>query len=145
MALALLLGGCAAPQRPSGSEAAEGPAAPPRCLRIDRIDNWRVIDSRRMLVYGRPAREAWLMEFFGSCQGIGFAETLAFRARGTELLCGDPGEEVLLRGARCAVRSFRRVNPAEEATLTQPGVRDDIGKLPPAATEPRRETGEDTP
>ena len=60
------------------------------------IDNWRVIDDRQLVVYGPGRGEAWHLQLFAPCQGLRFTETLGFRASGTDWICGDPGDAVLL-------------------------------------------------
>jgi Family of unknown function (DUF6491) len=102
-----------------------------RCLRVSDIQNWRVIDNRQLLVFGRRSGEVWHLKLFSSCMDLGISETVAFRARGSNLLCGDPGDELITRNGRCPVASMRRVGPAEVAELTDKRVRKDIGKLPP--------------
>lgn len=102
------------------------------CIALERVDNWRVIDNRRMIVYGRGRDSAWQVDFFGSCDGIAFAETVAFHAPGSRMLCGDPGDAILYRERRCPIRAVRAISPAEIEILRNPAIHDDIGKMPPA-------------
>jgi len=116
-----------------------------RCLRVSDIENWRVIDNRQLIVFGRHKEDAWHLKLFAACTDLGISETVAFRARGTNLLCGDPGDEIITRNGRCPVSSMRRVGAAEIAELTDKRVRKDIGKLPPreqakpAPTQPEKQ------
>jgi hypothetical protein len=134
-----LMTACAGPAPVADPAAAEPLPRALRCLRVDRIDNWRVIDSRQVIVYGPRRSEAWLLQVFPGCTALRHSETLAFRTFGGDMLCGDPGDEILLRGERCAIRSMRPVSPAEEAALTDPEVRTDIGKMPPSERETKKE------
>lgn len=110
-----------------------------RCLRVSDIQNWRVIDNRQLLVFGRRKEDAWHLKLFASCTDLGISETVAFRARGSNLLCGDPGDEIITRNGRCPVSSMRRVGAAEIAELTDKRVRKDIGKLPPREQPPTQD------
>lgn len=139
LAAASLVTGCAGSPPAPDEAAAEPLPRSLRCLRVDRIDNWRVIDSRQAIVYGPRRSEAWLLQVFPGCTALRHAETMGFRTFGGDTLCGDPGDEILLRGERCAIRSMRPVSPAEEAALTDPDVRTDIGKMPPAESEIKKE------
>jgi len=119
----------------SGTAAADEERSPARtrlanCFRPMDVDNWRVLDDRRMIVFGPGRRGAWQLDFFGSCHGVGFAEVLAFRARSSSWLCGDPGDEIIWRENRCSIRAVRALAPAELELLLNPDVRDDIGKNP---------------
>ncbi|MFM7275016.1 MAG: DUF6491 family protein [Gammaproteobacteria bacterium] len=135
----LLLTGCATPETaPEASAEAPLPRAL-RCLRVDRIDNWRVIDSRQVIVYGPRRSQAWLLQVFPGCTTLRNSETLGFRTLGGDMLCGDPGDAILSRDVRCPIRSMRPISPAEEAALTDPDVRTDIGKMPPAERETKTE------
>ena len=128
--LAVVLAGCAA----SGDTAAiseTAQARTERCLRISDIDNWRVVDNRQLVVYGQRKGDAWHLRLFTSCTDLSFSETVAFRARGSTLLCGDPGDEIITRGGRCPIASMRRIDAVGIAELFDPKVRKDIGKLPP--------------
>ena len=116
-----------APEEPDNQRQARGE----RCLRVSDIENWRVIDNRQLVVFGRRRDEAWHLKLFSSCNDLGFSETIAFRARGMDLLCGDAGDEIVTRNGRCPVSSMRRIGPAEVAELTDKRVRKDIGRLPP--------------
>ena len=125
----------------SGCTATTAPTQPPdetidrraaRCFRIANVDNWRVIDKRQLIVYGPGRNDAWQLTLFATCEGLDFTEVLAFRARGSNLICGDPGDEILFRDRRCGIVSVRAITPAEAEALRNPGVRDDIGKLPPS-------------
>lgn len=143
--LALLAGGCktvstgpdaAGPERQTRSE---------RCLRVSDIQNWRVVDNRQLVVFGRRPEEAWHVRLFAACSDIGIAETVAFRARGTNLLCGDPGDEIITRSGRCPIASMRRISPLEVTELTDKRVRKDIGKLPPREPSANPEKQPETP
>ena len=143
----LLLASCSpAPfTDPAPVAADERQARTERCLRVSDIQNWRVIDNRQLLVFGRRNEDAWHLKLFAACTDLGISETVAFRARGTNLLCGDPGDEIITRNGRCPVSSMRRVGAAEIAELTDKRVRKDIGKLPPressapAPTQPEKQ------
>ena len=135
----LVLTGCAT-SAPAPEASAEEPLPRAlRCLRVDRIDNWRVIDSRQVIVYGPRRSQAWLLQVFPGCMTLRNAETLGFRTFGGDMLCGDPGDAILSRDLRCPIRSMRPISPAEEAALIDPDVRTDIGKMPPAERENREE------
>ena len=125
----------------SGCTTTTAPTQPPdetidrraaRCFRIANVDNWRVIDKRQLIVYGPGRNDAWQLTLFATCEGLDFTEALVFRARGSNRICGDPGDEILFRDRRCGIVSVRAITPAEVETLRNPGVRDDIGKLPPS-------------
>ena len=144
MAFAVLLSGCAGTGDTAGTTEASTagltetpPSRAERCLLISDIQNWRVVDNRQVVVYGRRRDEVWHLRFFSSCMDLSFAETVAFRARGSTLLCGDPGDEVITRGGRCPIASLRRIDAAGLAELLDPNVRKDIGKLPPRDTAPQ--------
>lgn len=112
-----------------------------RCLRVSDIQNWRVVDNRQLVVYGRRAEDTWHLKLFASCMDLNVSETVAFRARGTTLLCGDPGDEIITRGGRCPIASMRRIGPVEVTELLDKRVHKDIGKLPPreqAAPPPKQ-------
>lgn len=137
--------GCAAPAPVAEAVESGIPPRALRCLRVDRIDNWRVIDSRQVIVYGPRRSGAWLLQLFPGCNALRHAETLGFRTFGGDMLCGDPGDEILLREGRCAIRAMRPVSAAEEAALTDPDVRTDIGKMPPPEPEPESQTTTEDP
>lgn len=131
LVFALLSGACAAPRTTSDHAASDRLPRAERCLRVSDIQNWRVVDNRQLVVFGRRPEDAWHVRLFASCSDIGIAETVAFRARGTNLLCGDPGDEIITRSGRCPIASLRRISPLEVTELTDRRVRKDIGKLPP--------------
>ena len=133
LTMLLALGGCAAQPTEVVADPADRIPLRARCLRIADVDNWRVIDSRNLIVYGPRRDDAWHAVMFGSCIRLPMAETIAFHSRGSTELCGRAGDEILLRGERCAIRSLQRISPAEAALLLDRNVRGDIGKLPPAA------------
>lgn len=141
---ASLLAACSGPSPSAPQASADAQPRPERCVRVSDIENWRVIDNRQLLVFGRRRDEAWHLKLFSSCTDLGFSETIAFRARGTDLLCGDAGDEIITRNGRCPVSSMRRIGPAEVAELTDKRVHKDIGKLPPrdkatpAPTQPEK-------
>lgn len=137
--LVALLTACATVGTPPGDRDADFVPRTERCVRIDRIDNWRVIDNRQLIVFTARRAEAWHLKLFGACINLRNTEVLAFRARGSNLLCGDPGDEILMRGERCAVRSMVAVSPLEAEALLSPGVDQDIGKMPPAVPEEKRD------
>lgn len=126
-----LAGACAPGTRAPDEAPPEPQARSERCLRVSDIQNWRVVDNRQLVVFGRRPEDAWHVRLFASCSDIGIAETVAFRARGTNLLCGDPGDEIITRSGRCPIASLRRISPLEVTELTDRRVRKDIGKLPP--------------
>ncbi len=137
IALSLLLAlgsGCAATTVPGqqGDETIDRRIA--ECFRIDGVNNWRVIDERQLIVYGPGRNDAWHLTLFANCEGLDFTEVLAFRARGSTLICGDPGDEILFRDQRCSIVAVRAISPAEAELLRNPGLHDDIGKLPPSDT-----------
>ncbi len=140
MACAVLLAGCAGTGDTTGKP--DGNTEAPqsrtqRCLRISDIDNWRVVDNRQLVVYGQRRDDVWHLRFFSSCTDLSFSETVAFRARGSTLLCGDPGDEIITRGGRCPIASMRRIDAVGIAELLDPTVRKGIGKLPPRDTAPQ--------
>ena len=110
----------------------EAPAAPraARCFRVADVYNWRVIDDRQLIVYAPGRRDAWHLRLFATCTGLRFTEVLAFRAAGTDRICGDPGDEIAWRGNRCSIAAVRAVSPAEVKALLDKRVRDDIGRDP---------------
>jgi Family of unknown function (DUF6491) len=126
--------GCAAPASPPSTPVdADPPLAGGRalrCFRIAEVDNWRVIDERQLVVYTRGRRQAWHLKLFMRCDGLHFTETMGFTAGGANLICGDPGDDIVFRGRRCAISEVRAISPAEERALLDGGVHDDIGKLP---------------
>jgi len=101
-----------------------------RCFRVGDIDSWQVIDDRQLVVFGRRHEQAWQLRLFGSCIGLDFAETLGFRAVGTDLVCGDPGDELLSRERRCPIAAVRALSPADVKILLDGDVHEDIGKPP---------------
>ena len=135
VALGLLLAlgsGCATTPSP-GQQAAEAATwRGAECFRIASVNNWRVIDRRQLIVYGPRRDDAWHLTLFANCEGLDFTEVLAFRARGSTLICGDPGDEILFRDQRCSIAAVRAISPAEVEILRNPGLHDDIGKLPPS-------------
>ena len=139
-----LLGACAPVADAPADLGDEPQARSERCLRVSDIENWRVINNRQLLVFGRRKEDVWHLKLFSACTDLGISETVAFRARGTDLLCGDAGDEIITRNGRCSVSSMRRVGPAEVAELTDKRVHKDIGKLPPreqatpAPTQPEK-------
>ena len=140
--LVALVSGCAATTAPGqqASKTADGRAT--ECFRISNVDNWRVIDRQQLIVYGPGRNDAWLLKLFASCEGLNFTEVLAFRARGSNLICGDPGDEILFREQRCSISSVRAITPAEAEMLRNPELRDDIGKLPPSGKQQAGGTSE---
>jgi hypothetical protein len=140
ISVALVLGaaltGCTpSTTAPTDSVAAQVERLPraQRCLRIDRIDNWRVIDSRQLIVYGPRREQAWHVRLIASCTRLRMSEVVGFRAIGASEICGDPGDDILVRGDRCPIRSMVPVSPAEvEMLFEEAKGHGDIGKLPPA-------------
>ncbi len=145
LVFALLSGACAAPQTTSDQSVPDRLPRAERCLRVSDIQNWRVVDSRQLVVYGRRADDAWYVRLFTSCTDLNVSETVAFRARGTTLLCGDAGDEIITRAGRCPISSMRRIGPAEVAELLDKRVRKDIGKLPPRETPSTPKTSPEKP
>ncbi len=137
--LCAALPGCTTPAVEQSASAMPAQPRTERCLRVSDIQNWRVIDNRQLLVFGRRKEDVWHLKLFATCTDLGVSETVAFRARGTNLLCGDPGDEIITRNGRCSLSSMRRVGPAEVAELTDKRVRKDIGKLPPREQQPTQD------
>lgn len=127
--LALSLTGCAT--APQGADPADADA--PRwanCFRISTVDNWRVIDNRSLIVFAAGRNNAFHVRLFSSCTGVNFTEVMGFRARGSQFICGDPGDEILFRDNRCAISSVRAISPAEAEALRSERIREDIGRDP---------------
>lgn len=133
IACVVLLAGCAGAGDTAGVTEARQPRTE-RCLRVSDIQNWRVVNNRQLVVYGQRKDDVWHLRLFTSCTDLSFSETVAFRARGTNLLCGDPGDEIITRGGRCPIASMRPIDAVGIAELFDPNVRKDIGKLPPRET-----------
>jgi hypothetical protein len=129
------IGACATGGNPETGVEQDWEPKPARCLRIDRIDNWRVIDSRQLIVYGPRRDEPWHLRLFTTCTPLRSSEVVGFRARGTDMLCGDPGDEILVRGQRCAIRSLRAISPLEAAALLNPAPGADDPAFPRASPD----------
>jgi len=121
--------GCAqTPVTPEQAEARALRAA--NCFRVASVDHWRVVDRRRLVVFGRGEDEAWQLQLFMGCDRLRFAEAIGFRSAGSMRICGDPGEEIVLRGERCAIREVRRLSPVELEILFNPDVHEDLARPP---------------
>lgn len=126
--------GCTHPaaQAPSAATA-DAPLAGTRalrCFRVGEIDSWRVIDDRQLVVYGPGRKQAWYLKLFMACDGLRTTDVLGLRSAGANLVCGEPGDDVVWRDRRCAISEVRALSPAEAKALLDGDVRDDIGKLP---------------
>ena len=129
VSLAFFVTSCAsAPQGPETTDAAVSRRA--NCFRISSVDNWRVIDNRNLIVYADGRNNAFHVRLFSSCTGVNFTEVMGFRARGSQFICGDPGDAILFRDNRCAISSVRAISPAEAEALRSERIREDIGRDP---------------
>ena len=127
--LTLLLAGCGTV--PQGSDTPEADASRwANCFRISTVDNWHVIDNRSLIVFAAGRNNAFHVRLFSSCTGVNFTEVMGFRARGSQFICGDPGDEILIRDNRCAISSVRAISPAEAEALRRERIREDIGRDP---------------
>ena len=119
--------------QPPSAATAEAPLAGARalrCFRVGEIDSWRVIDDRQLVVYGPGRKQAWYLKLFMACDGLRTTDVLGLRSAGADLVCGEPGDDVVWRDRRCPISEVRALSPAEAKALLDGDVRDDIGKLP---------------
>lgn len=123
LSLPLLLGAVLTAQAGSLHRAPLRPQAD--CPRIDRINEWHVIDARTVTVRTGPFR--YVMRLQANCPRLGlgnpgllFRASPANRALGESWICGDLGETVQARDQPpCAIRSVRKVDQAEFDRLTR--------------------------
>ena len=96
-------------------------AAPEKkaCLQIGRIDNWNAPNSRTVIV-STSNRTKYKLDLMGSCSGINFRETVAFKAfGGSSLSCLTSGDSILYRNdvgsvGRCPIQSITVYTPEME-------------------------------
>jgi hypothetical protein len=99
--------------------AQEAPHQPMRpvsdCMRIDRINNWAVVDDRTVLVSNGPNRFKVTTE--SSCPRLGTGNSLRFRAAadkkalGLSAICGETGETVFARDQPpCAIAAVEKID-----------------------------------
>ncbi|MGD0144200.1 MAG: DUF6491 family protein [Rhizomicrobium sp.] len=89
------------------------------CLELGRISNWKVIDSKTMIVED-DTHQKFKMSLMIACPELGFKERVGFKSfGGTELSCLTPGDYVLIRSQampnRCPITSIVPYTPAMES------------------------------
>lgn len=103
------------------------------CLRLDRIQDFQVIDSQTIIVWRANHKDPHRIGLFHGCPRLRSADAISFDARGWDQLCGRGGEYLLvtrpgvqmrrfpgsprfpemdddLIEERCAVKSVERIN-----------------------------------
>lgn len=94
-------------------------ASPRTCVQLGRINDWNAPDSRTIIVKTLN-RTKYKLDLMGSCGGINFRETVAFKSfGGSGLSCLTPGDSVLYRNdfgsiGRCPIQSITLYTPAME-------------------------------
>lgn len=123
LAVPLLLGIAMAAQ---AAPAARTPLRPQAdCPRIDRINEWHVIDARTVTLRTGPHR--YVVRLQANCPRLGignpgllFRTSEANRVLGESRICGDVGETVRARyQPPCAIASVREVDKAHFDKLTR--------------------------
>jgi len=119
----LLFGAALAAQATSAARTPLRPQAD--CPRIDRINEWHVVDARTVTVRTGPHR--YVMRLEANCPRLGvgnpgllFRTSNANRVLGDSRICGDVGETVQARyQPPCAIASVREVDKAHFDKLTK--------------------------
>lgn len=93
--------------------------AGPACLELVRIWNWKVLDSKTLIVED-DAHQKFKMSLMGYCPNLAFKERIAFKSvGGSDLSCLGAGDYVLARDIaipdRCPIASVVAYTPAMEA------------------------------
>lgn len=89
------------------------------CLRVDRINEWHVVDHRTAIVRTGPKR--YLVKLQASCPRLGignpgllFSPNESNKALGESRICGETGETVRARDQPpCAIASVRVIDKAQ--------------------------------
>ncbi len=99
---------------------AAGPASaqPQECLRLDRIQNWHVVNDRTLIVEDQSHRK-FRLDLLGVCPQLAWKERIGFKViGGTELSCVTTGDEILVRGhatpGRCPIRAITPLPPGHK-------------------------------
>jgi hypothetical protein len=106
----------------AGQEAAGQEHQPLRpesdCIRIDRINDWAVVDDKTVVVRSGPLR--YRVNTPSSCPRLGVGNSLRFRASESEKavgparICGEVGETVRARDQPpCAIQSVEKIDKSE--------------------------------
>jgi hypothetical protein len=94
------------------------------CMRIDRINDWAVVDDRTVIVSNGPYRYKVTTE--ASCPRLGTGNSLRFRAApdknslGLSAICGETGESVFARDQPpCAIAQVQKIDKGEYRRLSK--------------------------
>ena len=120
LGLAVALAACAskAARGPTAAQqAASFPVADPdaRLQRI-RIRDWSVVNDETLIITATDGTR-YRAETFGPCQGLNFANRLAFETRGGFETIDRFSSVVTGDGTRCQFRSFGRLTSPETKAL----------------------------
>jgi hypothetical protein len=115
--LAGVLGALAITPAWAGDDAAQSSGK--ACLQVGRIYNWNAPDNRTLIVEN-DLHKKFKVDLMGTCSGLTFKQTLAFRSPGgTQLSCLSAGDTVFFRdtgiGNRCYIKSVSHYTAQMEA------------------------------
>lgn len=113
-----------------------------QCIRIDRINEWHVVDNRTALVRTGPYR--YLVSLRADCPRLGigvpgllFRTSASDRAIGGDRICGDLGETVSApTQPPCAIGSVRRIGKPQFDRLEKQALRHGSGAEPVGTVKP---------
>ena len=115
-----------------------------RCVRMDNVRGFSVIDERH-LVIDVSANRAVLVKLFSRCSGLRFASRIGVASRDGEL-CGYRSESIVIPGGvatRCSVASLHEGRRGQFTTAPAEGTIEP-GEVQEEMIEPESEEGAET-
>ena len=114
MAAGATLTGCASTE---DGERARLPASTGECVFIRTLDSWRAIDRESLVIYAPSRNHPYKVDLLIPCQGLRFAETIAFTSRDNRL-CDFRREAIIVDGQRCPIGRIEPITVEEAKALT---------------------------
>ena len=108
------LSGCASTE---DGERARLPASTGECVFIRTLDSWRAIDRESLVIYAPSRNHPYTVDLLIPCQGLRFAETIAFTSRDSRL-CDFRREAIIVDGQRCPIGRIEPISVEEAKALT---------------------------
>ena len=99
-------------------------AGPESCLRLDRLNDFQVIDSRTIIVWRSNRKDPHKVSLFNGCPRLRGADAIYFDADGWDQVCGRGGEYLVV--TRPGIPSARERYSLRGRRTPFPTVNDDL-------------------
>lgn len=93
------------------------------CLFVSQTQNWRVLDSQQLILWGPSQKVAYLVKLFAPVSDLPFSEALAFIDDDHDgMICGNGGDKIAVPNSPTSsfpttITSMRKVDDAELLAL----------------------------